>query len=121
MDGVPVVPARRLPSMLHALPPALGPERVAVLADQARVRFHAAAYLQRLESYATCAYVVGAGPWPSAGAVTLEFELAQLRARGDAELGLDRTQVVAAVWRLRNSQSTVRAEAEDGHGDLAAG
>ena len=43
MDGVPVVPARRLPSMLCRLPPVLGPERVAVLADQARVRFHAAA------------------------------------------------------------------------------
>jgi hypothetical protein len=43
MDGVPVVPARRLPSMLRQLPTALGPERVAVLADQARVRFHAAA------------------------------------------------------------------------------
>jgi hypothetical protein len=43
MDGVPVVPARRLPSMLRALPPVLGPERVAALADQARVRFHAAA------------------------------------------------------------------------------
>jgi Nuclease-related domain len=43
MDGVPVVPARRLPSMLRQLPPVLGPERVAWLADQARVRFHAAA------------------------------------------------------------------------------
>jgi len=43
MDGVPVVAARRLPSMLRALPAVLGPERVAVLADQARVRFHAAA------------------------------------------------------------------------------
>jgi hypothetical protein len=43
MDGVPVVPARRLPSMLRALPAVLGPERVAGLADQARVRFHAAA------------------------------------------------------------------------------
>ena len=43
MDGVPVVPARRLPSMLRALPAVLGPERVADLADQARVRFHAAA------------------------------------------------------------------------------
>jgi Nuclease-related domain len=40
--GVPVVPARRLPSMLRQLPAVLGPERVAVLADQARVRFHAA-------------------------------------------------------------------------------
>jgi hypothetical protein len=43
VDGVPVVPARRLPSMLRALPAVLGPERVAILADQARVRFHAAA------------------------------------------------------------------------------
>jgi hypothetical protein len=43
MDGVPVVAARRLPSMLRELPAVLGPERVAVLADQARVRFHAAA------------------------------------------------------------------------------
>jgi Nuclease-related domain len=42
-DGVPVVAARRLPSMLHQLPAVLGAERVAVLADQARVRFHAAA------------------------------------------------------------------------------
>jgi hypothetical protein len=45
VDGVPVMPARRLPSMLRALPAVLGPERVAVLADQARVRFHAAAKL----------------------------------------------------------------------------
>jgi hypothetical protein len=43
MDGVPVVAARRLPSMLRALPAVLRPERVAWLADQARVRFHAAA------------------------------------------------------------------------------
>ena len=43
MKGVPVVAARRLPSMLRSLPAVLGPERVAVLADQARVRFHAAA------------------------------------------------------------------------------
>jgi hypothetical protein len=43
MDGVPVVAARRLPSMLRQLPAVLGPERIAVLADQARVRFHAAA------------------------------------------------------------------------------
>jgi hypothetical protein len=33
IDGVPVVPAGRLPSMLRALPVVLGPERVAVLAD----------------------------------------------------------------------------------------
>jgi hypothetical protein len=43
MGGVPVVPARRLPSMLRQLPAVLGPERVADLADQARVRFHPAA------------------------------------------------------------------------------
>jgi hypothetical protein len=41
--GVPVVSARRLPSLLRELPAVLGPERVAWLADQARVRFHAAA------------------------------------------------------------------------------
>jgi hypothetical protein len=43
IDGVPVVSARRLPSMLCQLPVVLGPERVAWLSDQARVRFHAAA------------------------------------------------------------------------------
>jgi hypothetical protein len=42
-QGVPVVSARSLPSMLRQLPAVLGPERVAALADQARVRFHAAA------------------------------------------------------------------------------
>ena len=42
-NGVPVVAARRLPSMLRALPAVLGPERVAALADHARIRFHAAA------------------------------------------------------------------------------
>jgi hypothetical protein len=42
-QGVPVVAARRLPSMLRSLPAVLGPERVAVLADQARVRFRPAA------------------------------------------------------------------------------
>jgi hypothetical protein len=41
-DGVPVVAAQRLPSMLLGLPAVLGPERVAWLADQARVSFHAA-------------------------------------------------------------------------------
>ena len=40
---MPVVTARRLPSLLGGLPPMLGPERVANLADQARVRFRAAA------------------------------------------------------------------------------
>jgi hypothetical protein len=43
VEGVPVVAARRLSSMLRALPAVLGPERVASLADQARVLFHAAA------------------------------------------------------------------------------
>jgi hypothetical protein len=43
MEGVPVVPAGRLPSMLRQLPAVLGPERVAVLANQARIRFRAAA------------------------------------------------------------------------------
>jgi hypothetical protein len=42
-QDVPVVSARRLPSMLRALPAVLAPERVAALADQARLRFHAAA------------------------------------------------------------------------------
>jgi hypothetical protein len=42
-NGVPVVTARRLPSMLRALPAVLGPERVTGLAAQARIRFHAAA------------------------------------------------------------------------------
>jgi Nuclease-related domain len=41
-QGVPVVAARHVPSMLRQLPTVLGPERVAWLADQARVRFHAA-------------------------------------------------------------------------------
>jgi hypothetical protein len=43
MQGVPVVSARRLPSMLRTLPAVLGPERVAALANQARIRFRAAA------------------------------------------------------------------------------
>jgi hypothetical protein len=42
MDGVPVVAARRLPSMLRQLPVVLGPKRVTVLADQTRLLFHAA-------------------------------------------------------------------------------
>jgi Nuclease-related domain len=41
--GVPVVTAQRLPSMLCRLPAVLGPERVAAVADQARIRFRAAA------------------------------------------------------------------------------
>jgi hypothetical protein len=43
MEGIPVVPAKRLPGMLRHLPAVLGPERVSGLADQARVRFRAAA------------------------------------------------------------------------------
>ena len=43
MDGVPVVAARRLPSMLRQLPAVLGSQRVASLANQARIRLHAAA------------------------------------------------------------------------------
>jgi hypothetical protein len=42
-QGVPVVSARRLPSMLRQLPAVLGPERVAAVASQARIRFRAAA------------------------------------------------------------------------------
>jgi hypothetical protein len=44
-QGVPVVAAKRLPSMLRALPAVLGPERVAALADQARVRFRPAVHV----------------------------------------------------------------------------
>jgi hypothetical protein len=42
-DGVIVAPARRVPDLLQALPSMLGPERVAWLADRARLRFRAAA------------------------------------------------------------------------------
>jgi nuclease-like protein len=42
-DGVIVAPARRVPDLLQALPAILAPERVAWLADRARLRFHAAA------------------------------------------------------------------------------
>jgi Nuclease-related domain len=42
-DGVTIVPAPRLPDLLQALPPMLGPERVAWLADRARLRFRPAA------------------------------------------------------------------------------
>jgi hypothetical protein len=41
-DGATVVPARRLPDLLRALPPILGPERVAWLTDRARIRFRPA-------------------------------------------------------------------------------
>jgi hypothetical protein len=42
-DGVTIAPARGVPDLLRALPPILGPERVAWLADRARLRFRAAA------------------------------------------------------------------------------
>jgi hypothetical protein len=42
-EGVTIVPARRLPDLLQGLPPVFGPERVAWLADRARLRFRAAA------------------------------------------------------------------------------
>jgi hypothetical protein len=42
-DGVTVIPARQLTSLLQALPPILGPKRIAWLADRARLRFRAAA------------------------------------------------------------------------------
>jgi hypothetical protein len=42
-DGVTIVPARRVPDLLQALPAMLGPERVAWLADRARLRFRPAA------------------------------------------------------------------------------
>jgi hypothetical protein len=43
VGGVPVVAARRLLSMLRQLPAVLGPERVAAVATQARIRFRAVA------------------------------------------------------------------------------
>jgi hypothetical protein len=43
VDGVPVVGARRLPELLRRLPAVLGPERVAALADRARIWFRSAA------------------------------------------------------------------------------
>jgi TrwC relaxase len=43
VEGVPVVAARRPPSILRALSAVLRPEQVDWLAEQARVRFHAAA------------------------------------------------------------------------------
>jgi hypothetical protein len=42
-DGATVAPARQLADLLQDLPPILGPERVAWLADRARLRFHPAA------------------------------------------------------------------------------
>jgi hypothetical protein len=43
VEGVPVVMARHLPSMLRQLPAVLGPERVTAVASQARIRFRAVA------------------------------------------------------------------------------
>jgi hypothetical protein len=48
-DGVTVAPARRVPDLLRALPPILGPERVAWLADRARLRFRPTAQLRHLD------------------------------------------------------------------------
>jgi hypothetical protein len=42
VDGVTVAPARRVPDLLRALPPILGPERVAWLADRVRLHFRPA-------------------------------------------------------------------------------
>ena len=56
-QGVPVVAAQRLSAMLRQLPAVLRPERVAVLADQARVRFHAAACPRRPAGWlSTCSW-----------------------------------------------------------------
>jgi hypothetical protein len=41
-DGVTIIPAGRVPELLQTLPPILGHERVAWLADRARLRFRAA-------------------------------------------------------------------------------
>jgi hypothetical protein len=43
VGGVTVAAARRVPDLLQALPPILGPERVTWLADRARLRFRPAA------------------------------------------------------------------------------
>jgi hypothetical protein len=43
VSGVTVAPAGRVPDLLRALPPIFGPERVAWLAERARVRFRPAA------------------------------------------------------------------------------
>jgi hypothetical protein len=37
-DGVTIVPVQQVPDLLQALPPMLGPKRVAWLADRARLR-----------------------------------------------------------------------------------
>jgi hypothetical protein len=43
VNGVTVAPADRVPDLLRALPPILGPERVVWLADRTRLRFRSAA------------------------------------------------------------------------------
>jgi hypothetical protein len=43
VDRVTILPARRVPQLLRTLPPVLDPERVAWLADRARLRFRPAA------------------------------------------------------------------------------
>jgi hypothetical protein len=48
-DGVIVGPARQVPDLLQVLPAILGPERVAWLADRARLRFHAARRVHKLD------------------------------------------------------------------------
>ena len=62
-QGVPVVSARRLPSMLRTLPAVLGPERVAAVAHQARIRFRAAADSRHMPRQATAAPAVVRGDW----------------------------------------------------------
>ena len=42
-EGITVIPARKVPDLLQALSPTLGPERVSWLADRARLRFRPAA------------------------------------------------------------------------------
>jgi IS1 family transposase len=49
IDGLPVVPTRRLPSMLGVLPAVPGPERVVGLADQARSASTPPPNLQRVQ------------------------------------------------------------------------
>jgi hypothetical protein len=74
--GVPVVAAKRLPSMLRQLPAVLGPERVAWLADQARIRFHAAAMDHQAAAKWTAARPACAcqrGKWSSRASLTLRF------------------------------------------------
>jgi hypothetical protein len=55
MEGVPVVAARRLPSMLRALPPLLGPERIADQAEHTSRGVHSLELVDRdrLNAYLT--------------------------------------------------------------------